>query len=254
MSSTPELVAEVSPAVTRLMRKRGSASIPSTAANSRSGKPVRSRSGPSGMPARSTARSSSVTAWSCARISPCNANSFIHADDAAVVGRSDPRLAHRIELGVDERIVGTEAAQHRGDRVGGAVEQRCGRSERHEHRNERALVHQQCDLWLPEQRRREPVAESTVVDASFGRHSGPFDAVTQLLGPSHHEHTASFAAAIRRGKARDGRAPKLFANRVRNRTEQLRFVVLRVEARVGDADAAPTVRHASTGQTCPRSS
>jgi len=117
-----------------------------------------------------------------------------HADDAAIVGRCDPHLAHGVALHGQERVVDVVTAEDRLDRRWRTVEQRGRWCELREHREQREAVDQQRDLRPPEQGRREPVAERggrrVAVDDGRALHS-----ITQLLGASNHEHGVSLAPA-----------------------------------------------------------
>jgi len=51
------------------------------------------------------------------------------ADHAAIVRRSDPTLGHGGELGLDERLIGTEPSQHLGDCERRSIEERRRRTD-----------------------------------------------------------------------------------------------------------------------------
>ena len=117
-----------------------------------------------------------------------------HAHRAAIVGRRDPYLTHGRPFGSHELLGRALSAQRCGDGAGDSLDERGSRSKWHKHGQQRPLVHQQRHLWLPEQRRGEPVAEHgcglVTVDGS-----GTLDPVAQLLGSSQHQHGESLSAS-----------------------------------------------------------
>ena len=127
-----------------------------------------------------------------------------HADDAAIVGRTDPHFAHGVALRGQEGVVDAVAVEDRLDRTWRAVEQRGRWCELHEHREQRSAIHQQRDLRPPEQRVREPVAQrrGRLVAVAGRRGLHP---IAQLLGASDHQHEGSLAPAL--GDRRRGPGP-----------------------------------------------
>src|SRR5204862_8195482 len=71
----------------------------------------------------------------------------------------DPYVAHRVAFHCDEAVVDAVRLEDGLDRLRHAVEQGRGRRKLQEDRQERSLVDEQRDVWTPEQRSGEPVAE-----------------------------------------------------------------------------------------------